>query len=297
MKVAGIKEQIGTTRKLKILLGDTNLKIHGVYYDNEFFTQRHLSRAQALIDPILLEEDEIKVRMSMRLEKVGVRELENTLDMLVKHSAGDLPGFNSEGMYENALQGGATEEQPKENIDAPQFPEVISVKQQLFTVDLVLILRDYKITYQDFTIAKQKFTLLTITDSLGGELTQSVSLLFGAVNKLYLFSHFFNENLTLRDSKLILDLIVDENITGKALTTIRLETKSGVGTSLYPLTSLIGSYKNISGDYIFSTDTGYIRIPYANIGTFRMTLDPVGTSGMYQIILESSSETITIQTE
>lgn len=287
MLVKGIKEQTGTLKKLDNLLKDESRKVHGVFYTNSYFSQRYLSRSHVLVDNINVKDNEIKLKLSTRLEKVGLMEIENTLDMLVKHEAGDMPGFTPEGIYGEGL----------ESVDRPTLPEPVSVTQHLFSVDLLLIMKDVKITYQEFKIAGSNFTLINLHNQLEEEFEQTVSLLFGAADRLYFFSHFYDKNLTVRDSKLILDLIVDENITGKAITGVRLDSPSGAGSMIHPIESMISSYTIASGAIVFGTDTAYVRIPRRELHMYNMYCLPVGPSGAYQILLEGAKENINIYME
>lgn len=289
LKLRKIKEQEGTLKKLDNLLNDSSKRVHGVFYTNSFFTQRYLTRSHVLSEDVNIKDKEVRLSIVTRLEEVGLMEIENTLHMLVKHEAGDVPGLAPEGLYE-----GYTED---EDVDRPHIPEVVSVKQHLFSVDLLLIMREPTITYKEFTIAGSKFTLLNIYNELEEGFNQTVSLLFGDSDKLYFFSHFHNKELNQRDSRMILDMIVDENITGKAVTGIKVETANGLSNSLFPVERLIGSYTNLAGDLIFNTDTGYVKIPANSLKNYKMECKATTSKGDYRVALESKNDKIFIYFE
>lgn len=286
MRVQGIKVQDGSLKKLNNLLRDENRKVHGVFYTNSFFSQRYLSRSHALVDNINLEEDSIKLTVSARLERTGLLEIENTLEVLVQNEAGDIPGFTPEGLLPDLPQG-----------ENPFIAEAVGVNQQLFSVDVLLIMREPKVTYQKFTIAGVEFVLVNLTQSFGDTYEQTVSLLFGDVAKLYFFSHFYNKKLSVRDMKILFDLIVDTNITGKSVVGVKLESLSGASSSVFPFEELISSYRATSGDYIFGTGAGYVRIPYKKLADYAMSLVPNPDTGSYRIDLESYKDTIRIYME
>lgn len=286
MKVQGIKVQESSLNRLNNLLRDENRKVHGVFYTNSYFSQRYLSRSHALVDNVNLEEDSIKLTVSTRLERTGLLEIENTLELLVQHEAGDVPGFTPEGVLPDLPQG-----------ENPFMAETVGVKQQLFSLDLLLIMRKPRVTQQKFTIAGVEFVLVNLIQNFGEDFEQNVTLLFGDVAKLYFFSHFYNKKLSVRDMKILIDLIVDKNITGKSIVGVKLESLSGASSSVFPYEELISSYRATSGDYIFGTGTGYVRIPYQKLADYRMSLVPNPDTGSYRIDLESYKDTIRIYME
>lgn len=286
MRVQGIKTQVGTTRKLQNLLDDPSRKVHGTFYTNTYLSQRYLSRAHGIADSIEITDEMVKLTVSNRVERVGLLEMENTLEELIRHEAGDMPGFTPESVL--------PEEERESN---PFVPEPIGVNQQLFSVDLLLLLKDPTIKYQDFTIAGSKFTLVNIHHTLGEDYEQTVSLLFGDEDKLYLFSHFFDKDLSLRDLKILFDLIIDKNITGKAIVGVKLESLSGVTSTVFPAEELISSYLSTSGDYIFGTLAGYVRIPREKLGEYKLKLVPNEQTGSYRMDLVSYKDTISIYME
>lgn len=289
MLVKGIKEHESTLKKLNTLMNDPQKKVQGVFYTNSFFSQRYLCRSHALVDNINIEDNQLKLTVVTRLEQMGLLEIENTLDMLVRYGAGDIPGFTPEGILENEA----------ENMDQPHIVEAVSVGQFLYSLDLLLIMKDPKVTYQEFTIAGTKFTLVNIYHRLSEDeefgFDQTVTLLFGEVDKLYFFSHFFDKKLTLRDLKILLNLIVDENITGKAITAIRTESE-GAASGLFPVESLISSYYTTSGDIVFNTNTGYIRLDVDKLQNYKAELTP-NPNGSYLLDLVSKQDTMRIYFE
>lgn len=284
MNINGIKEQTGTLKKLHNLLGDSGRTVHGVFYTNSFFSQRYLCRSHVLVDNINIEDETIKLTLATRLEKIGLMEIENTLEMLVKHEAGDLPGFSPEGMFDDP------------HVDQPFVAEAISVKQHLYSVDLLLIVKEPTVTYQEFTIAGSKFALVNLKHRLEDDFEQTITILFGESDKLYFFSHFFDKELNVRDTKMILDLIIDENITGKAIKGIKIDSVSGVTSTVFPFDELINSYSNSSKDIVFGTGAGYIRIPQANLGDYKLKCVPT-EFGQYRLDLIGKKDTIHLYME
>lgn len=285
MIVSGIKVREGSLQKLKNLLEDDSRKIHGVYYTNSFFSQRYLSRAYPSINELDIEGNRVKLTIVTRLEQVGLMEAENTLDMLVKYKAGDIPGFTPESIFTD-----------QENQDAPHIVEPVSLNQYLVSLDFLLDMKDPEITYQDFKIAGSQFTLVNIRQVLEEEFEQTVTLLFGEADRMYLFSHFYKKPMNLRDKRLLFDLIIDENITGKAITAVYYETEAGTVTSLLPLESMIGSYTNTSGDIIFNTASSFIKLPKNALENYKLTCDPIN-QGSYVINLSNKKEALSVYFE
>lgn len=278
-----IKKKAGSLEMLQSLMNDNSRKVHGAFYDNNFFSQRYLTRSHILDKKVDIEEDTVRLTLGTRVEVVGLMELENTLDMLVEHSAGDIPSF--------ALHG--------EQTDLPVVPEVVSPNQYLYTVDLVLVFKQPTVSYQEFKIAGTTFTLVTLEKALGeeDEFEQEVQLLFGDADKLYLFSHFYDKELTPSEVELVMDFIIDKNITGKAIVGVKLETASGASSGLFPYDKLISSYRGGNGDYILGATTGYIRIPEKRLKRYKLRLEPNAKSGSYRLDLVSKQETIKIHME
>lgn len=285
MLVKDIRAHKGTLKKLKNLLNDPSKKVQGVFYTNSFFSRRYLCRSHVLVDGVDITNDQVKLKVTTRVEQAGLIEIENTLTMLVHYEAGDVPGFSPEGLWEDP------------EADRPHLPEAVSVKQKLFSVDIQLILRNPEVTYQEFTIAGSKFTLINLKHVMDEGIEQTVTLLFGSSDKLYFFSHFHDKELSQRDMKIILDLILDENITGKAFTGIKLESGSGTASSLFPMEELISSYTNMSGDIVFSTGTGFIRIGRDQLKDYKLRCNIIKFSGEFQLVLESKTDKIYIYTE
>jgi hypothetical protein len=268
--------------RLNELLNDKTLKVHGVFYDNSFFSQRYLCRTYAMVDNLNIEENTIKFTIASRVETVGIMELGETLELLIEHGAGDIPGLMDEG-------------------EQQVIPEPVSVTQFLHSLDIYLIFKDPKVTYQDITIAGNKFTVVDLEYTIAAEedfsFEQKVTLMFGAADKLYLFSHFYNQVLEGEDLEKVLDLIIDKNVTGKAITHVRLETPSGATSGIYPYDKLISVYKSSDGDYIFGSGSGYIRIPEGKLQNYKLQFVPNQLSGSYRLDLTGEQETIKLFTE
>ncbi|QEG04244.1 hypothetical protein [Bacillus phage BC-T25] len=282
------KPKHGSVAMLQMLLENGQKKVHGVFYTNDYFSERYLSRSHILSDEINIEDNTIKLKISTRVEKPGIFELENTLDELVKYEAGDIPGFAPEG----------------EQHELP-MPEIISATKSLYSVDLVLIMKEPKIMYVTFDIAGVPFILVTIDYELGmkNELgkvedtfKQQVKILFGLPDKLNFFSHFYGKELTNGDKRSILKLILDENITGKAILAVEYDSPLAV-TQLFPFTTMIGAYTTDNGEMVFTSGSGYIKLkdrivkegklqmtPHISKGQYR--LDLIGDEGSISIIME-----------
>jgi hypothetical protein len=287
MKLRAFKEYDGTLQKVKNLLEDSNKKVQGVFYTNSFFSRRYLARSHALVEDInLIGEDSIKLMVSTRVEPVGLLEIEETLDTLVEFEAGDIPGFIPE-----ALADGTNVEQQ------PIIPDVVSPTKQLYSVDILLLMKEPRVTYQEFKVAGVPFTLVNLHNTLGEEFEQTVSLLFGPVGNLYFFSNFYNKTFSVRDSKIVLDMIMEENITGKVIKGVKLESENGVSSYVFPYEELLSSYYSHDGDYIFGMGAGYVKIPRDEIDSYKMHLVSQGISGGYQVILENNKTKIRLYME
>lgn len=256
MLVNGIPEKEGSLGFLKSLIANKHKQVYGVFYTNSFFSQRYLCR-QHLLNKVEFTEDSLKLTIATRLEQVGLLEIENTLDMLVRYEAGDIPGLMPEGLLD-----------PEDDVPTEFLPEAISVTQYLTSVDLLLTVKDPEVTYQIFNIAGSKFTLVNIHHKLGEDFEQTITLLFGTVGKLYFLSHFYDKELNEKDVKLIMDLIVDENITGKAVIGVNTYLPGGVHTSVLPFDRLISSYTSQNGDYVFGDGSGYVYIPRERLSDY-----------------------------
>ncbi|AIW03553.1 hypothetical protein CPT_Moonbeam155 [Bacillus phage Moonbeam] len=290
MQINSFKVHTASLKKVKNLLNDPGKKVQGVFYKNTHFSQRYLARAYTLIKDINVVEGRIKLQVSMRIEGGGLPELENTLEELVAYNAGDVPGFTPEGYFE----GSDLEEEP--------LPvDVVATTKELYNVDILLNMGYVHVTYQEFRIAGKLFTLVNLHNILGSyeevPFEQMVTLLFGEADNLYFFSNFHNENLSVRDSKLILDLIMDENITGKVIKQVKLESVDGVSASVNPYEELISSYVSMDGDYIFGMGAGHLKIPKDELGNYKMRVIPQGPGGSYQIMLFNNKNTIRLYME
>jgi hypothetical protein len=290
MNIGTFKLNSGTLKKLKNLLDDKSKKVQGVFYKNTHFSQHYLSRSHMLVNDIDIAENKISLQVSTRIERAGLPELENTLEELVAYNAGDIPGFTPEGYFEGSdIQ------------ETPLMADVVATTKELYNADILLNMAHPVITYQEFKIAGKPFTLVNLHKILGDyeetPFEQMVTLLFGEADNLYFFSNFHEENLSVRDSKLILDLIMDENITGKVVKGIKVTSVDGVTGSVYPYQELLASYVSMDGDYVFGNGAGYVMIPKDELGNYKMRVIPQGLSGAYQIMLFNNKNTIRIYME
>ncbi|AOZ62099.1 hypothetical protein QCM8_181 [Bacillus phage QCM8] len=285
MEYVAAKPKHGSLAFLQTLLEGSQKKVHGVFYTNDYFSERYLSRAHVLSEEINIEDGTLKLKISTRVEKPGIFELENTLDELVKYEAGDIPGFAEEGQ-QNELP----------------MAEVISATKSLYSVDLVLIMKEPKIMYVTFDIAGVPFILVTIDYELGMQseigkvedtFKQQVKILFGHPDKINFFSHFYGKELTNGDKRSILKLILDENITGKAILAVEYDSALAV-TQLFPFTTMIGAYTTANGEMVFTSGSGYIKLKDRIVkeGTLRMT--PHVHKGQYRLDLISDEGTVGI---
>lgn len=284
MIINGLKEHKGTLKKLDNLLKDADRDIQGVYYTNSFFSQRYLTKSFAIAEHLSVTDNSVNLSIVTRVEKAGILEMQNTSDMLLDYAAGEVKAFSLDP------------EEAYAHNPTTLIPEPISVNMALFPFDVELFMKDLEVTYQEVTIAGSKFTLINLHQVLDQEkeLEQKVSLLFGERDKLNFFSHFLNKTLTSRDTKLILDLIVDENITGRAVKSVSYRNEEGVISQVFPYEELINSYRNSNGHYIFGTGHGYLRIPEDSLYKYKMTVDAFSDSKSleYQLVLESAKSRI-----
>lgn len=280
-----IESHKSSVEELKSFLEDGNKKVYGVFYTNSFFSKRYLSRAHLLLNEINIEDKEVRMTLSTRIEPMGLLEVESTLEMFVKHGAGDVPGlFPEEGVDEEPL--------------VSRVAEPIGAYQRLYSVDLAVILKDPEVTYKVFTIADSTFTLVSIKHKLEDDFEQQVNILLSnSVDKLYLFSHFFGKTLEDKDAEMLLELIVNENITGKAIVGVEIGTELGTASGVFPLEEMISAYTTAAGDYTFGTGSGYIQIPYSSLSSYKVTCVPTELVGSYTLHLTSEREEIKIYFE
>lgn len=286
MKLKHIKKRKATLQKLNNLTSDENQEVYGVTYTNSFLSQRYLTRSQVMVDKADVHNQQVDMKLMLRVEAEGLDEMESTLHMLTDNKAGDLPGFMVE---EESL-----EIDPYGTVDRPTMQELISVGQGMLTVDMVLNISNPDIYFKEVTIAGSKFTLVEIYQKFDEHFDQTITLLFGGAGNMYFLSHFYNKNLNKRDANNILDMFIDENILGKAIIEARVDTVGGASSVLYPIESVVGSYWAINGDIILNTRTNYLRIPVGKENNYKMTCEPYTKAGNYQIRLEGKHETITI---
>lgn len=286
MKLKHIKKRKATLQKLNNLTNNENQTIYGVSYTNSFLSQRYLTRSQAMVDKADIHNEQVDMKLMIRVEAEGLDEMESTLHMLTDNKAGDLPGFMVE---EESL-----EIDPYGTVDRPSMQELISVGQGMLTVDMVLNVKNPDIHFKEFTVAGNKFTLIELHQKFDEHFDQTITLLFGEAGNMYFLSHFFNQDLNKRDADTILDMLVDDNILGKAIIEARVDTVGGASSVLYPIESVVGSYWTLNGDIILNTRTNYLRIPVGGGNKYKMTCEPYTKAGDYQIRLEGKHETITI---
>jgi hypothetical protein len=293
MQVSGIKGHVGTLQKVKNLLKDDKKKLQGVAYTNSFFTKRYLARAHALVDSVNITENTIKLQISTRVEAAGVEELSDTLDVLVHHEAGDIPAFISETDAISGLN--------PERVQSEQ----VSVTTALYNVDLLLIMKDVSVTYQEFSIAGKKMTLVNLHHRLGEldeesgqfDFEQTVSLLFVESQAFYFFGNFMNQKLSTRDTQIMLELIAKENITGKAIKGVQLDAEGGALSTVYPNEGLLSAYYSMSNDLVLGSSLeGYIRIGAADLKNYRMSVR-LSAGGKYALYLENKQTIVVIFTD
>ncbi|AHJ87175.1 hypothetical protein BCP8-2_137 [Bacillus phage BCP8-2] len=283
MRLPNTTVKKGSLEMLQGMLKDKRKQVYGVFYTNDFFSQRYLARNHVLADEVNIEEKTVKLKIATRVEHAGLWELENTLDTLVRYEAGDIPGYD----YTD------------ENATIPTVPEPISVVKHLYSIDLVLIMKEPSITYQSFSIAGVKFLIVTINHVMEDEddtFEQQVSLLFSESGKMSAFSHLYNKEFTTEDIHMLLHLIMDKNITGKAVLSVRSHHKSGLTTSISPDEDLISTWITAKDAYVFGAGLSYINIPYESIDTYTLTMNP-GVLVGHQLELENEEHTLHILLE
>lgn len=280
-KLISIKEREGSISKLKNLLDSR--KVHGVSYTNNYFNKRYLCRSSVLDKDVSIENGQVKLTIAARVEASGMWEIEETLKMLLKFEAGAMPGFSPDWMFENG--------------EERKHLEFASPTEVMTTVDIMLDMKDPQIAYKDFSIAGSKFTLVEVHQELDEEFTQTITLLFGESDKMYLLSHFYDKDLNARDAKMILDLIVDENLTGKLVRSVMLEIPNGASSAVFPFERAIASYLGDDNEYVFGDGSGVLTISIDNLNDYKMTCEPNGTDGSYMIYLEGKGHSIAFMLE
>jgi hypothetical protein len=306
MKVSRAKQKPATLQKLKNLLEDDSKKVQGVYYMNSHFSKRYLARAHTIVDRLDVQENEIKMTVSSRVERAGLMELANTLDTLVQHNAGDLPGFQTD------VFGNLSEEEIRQQGYRPDLwlPGV-----DIYNVDILLTMKDPVITCQEFTIAGSKFSLVNIdhtledeveesavvTDEFVAPFRQTVTLLFGDADKLYFYSNFANKELTPRDTQTFMELIAGGNISGKVFKSVTLHAEELSG-AIFPYAEIIQVYRSFNGDYVFGTGSGYFQILREELKNYSVTClphvaQPGTVPGSYIINIRTKGKTISLLSE
>lgn len=277
-KLLSIKEREGTIHRLKSYL--ETKKVYGISYSNSYLNKRYLCRASVLANRVSIEGGKVSLTVPTRVEVSGLGEIEETLEMLLRYEAGAMPGFTPDRAWEE------------------QYVEIVGPTQMMMTIDIMVKMEFPTITYKDFSIAGNKFTLVELTQTYGEDMfDQTITLLFGEPNKMYLLSHFYGKELNVRDMKMILDLIVEDNLTGKLIRSIMLEVGNGTSSAIFPFERSITSYLNDDNEYTFGDGAGVITIPIDNLKDYKMTCEPNGTTGSYMIHLEANNHTISFMLE
>jgi hypothetical protein len=290
MRVSGVKQREGTLRKIRDLFNSK--RVYGVHYNNSMFSRDYIARPTVMMSHVDLDNDVLELKIAQRVNGAGLAEMEAThyafqaLSSDKEHLIGDLPGFTPEGMLEGS---GIPEEERQ--------PDTVTPTEQLYTVDVQLRLESPEITYQEFTIGGSKFTLANIVYNIpfsteedeSGEkdvFSQHVSLLFGEPSKMYFLSHFVDKKLNSRDARYLLELLTDQNITGKLIRGVHL-TGSGAGGGIYPYGESLTLYKNNYGSLIIGNGSGYLTLYQDYISVFdHFQVSTNGKAGGFEIKLK-----------
>lgn len=278
MKIHPIKLKPFTIKRLQKLLEGNKKQIYGVSYINSYLTKRHICRNNAEVRNIDIEQGIIDVDLTVRVEDVGATELDITRNMLVTKGLGEITN--------NYIPDNVFEKDSEHIYNEPVIVENVSITQGLRSVDISLTFDEPTLTTQDFSIAGSKFTLVNIKQYIEDEnFEHTITLLFGDTGKLNILSHFYDKDLTSRDAKLIMQLVMDNNLTGKALSGVRYISKE-VDTTLFPLENLITPFVNSSGNYVFASGTGYIVLSRSEINKITMYVYVDNSNGTYTITIE-----------
>lgn len=287
--------------KLKELLEDKTKKVHGVHYTNDFILSNPMARAHVLQDEVSIEDNELTIKFAMRTQSDNFYELENTLELLTLNNAGDIPGYII-----------GDHDYPDGVLDQPYLEERISPTISLYTVDMLLKLKDPMVTAHTVTIAGYTFDWVTINHSLFiadviGEaptdtdhfVEQELTLIFGDAKKLNFLSHFNRKELDYTDIKKIMAMISQDNLIGKAIQGVELENKKGgLGSFLAPITELVSLSTENNGYHFYTLDSR-LTVPFRFLKkedtTYRVSITEEGQ--FYNIILEDELAKITITLE
>jgi hypothetical protein len=282
MKFVNIKPRQGHLKKLGKLLADPELAVLGVSYNNTFFSKRYLCRSHLLTKKINVHNGTLETTITTRLEAMGLNEIQITAEVLKKYEAGDIPDFLGDEYGEHASS-------------QDMFPEYISTTQALYSIDLLLKMKAPELTYKDVTIAGEAFTLVDVYEKLDDIFDHTLTFMFGAKGRPDLLAHFSNKDLNLRDAKMILELLVDDNLTGRSIVSVGCETKD-LALAVFPYDDPISAYTSASNDgdteYIFGDGSGYFSFSQESLSGYTMSL----FNGK-ELLLESKTNKIIIGLE
>lgn len=247
-----------TMRKLRNHLDNDEQTIHGVYYNNSIYSRRYLAQDTVYVQDIDISNNRLKMSVTTRVEfsDVGIEEVNMTKEALHYYEAGTVPHYLFYDKDGNQYQ-------PHEELEEP-----VTATMSLISMEVLLEMDQPRIYHRNVVIGGQGFDLFEIHQDFDG-FKQSVQFLFGRQDKLTFLSHFHGKKLNMKDSQKILELIVKENVTGKAIVGIRSEAE-GMVTNLTPVRDMITSIYSFDNEPIFTTDGGYVKLTKSlfKTGTF-----------------------------
>lgn len=279
-KVKETKLLNATLRKLRSYEENDNLKLYGVSYTNPFLSRRVACRSQALVNKLDIQNSQVNLTLSMLIEKNAKFELDNTLDFLVRYEAGDIPGYEQ------------SEENPDFLDESPQQP--ITATYHLADANLALNMKNPTVQYREFTIQKEKFTIVYLTERFDEVIDHTVALLYGTGGALKFLGKFLDKELTPIGFAPLFELMSDDNLLGTHIVALKVESKKeGLRSVCVPIEGVVSLMENMEGDYVFSTDQYYFKLPYASLQDYRMTVDAV--AGGYVLKLDSIHNSIELR--
>ncbi|AII27999.1 hypothetical protein LD13_gp098 [Bacillus phage Bobb] len=277
VKIKEMKPLNATLKKLRSFEANTKLELYGVGYTNPFLSRRVACRSQALVNKLDIRDKQVHLTLSMLIEKNARYELDNTLDFLVRYEAGDIPGYE------------LSEENPNFLDNSPQQP--ITATYQLTNADIRLNMENPTVQYKEFTIHKEKFTIIYLTEKFDEVIEHTVSLLYGPAGALKFLGNFIDKELTSIGFSPLFELMSDENLLGAHIVSLKVESKKeGIRSVCVPIEGVISVMENVEGDYVFSTDQHYFKLPKESLQDYRMTVDAV--KGGYILKLDSTHNSI-----
>lgn len=277
VKIQEMKPLNATLMKLRSFEENTKLQLYGVGYTNPFLSRRVACRSQALVNKLDIRDNQVHLTLSMLIEKNARYELDNTLDFLVRYEAGDIPGYE------------LSEENPNFLDNSPQQP--ITATYQLTNADIRLNMNNPTVQYKEFTIHKEKFTIIYLTEKFDEVLEHTVSLLYGTSGALKFLGNFVDKELTSIGFSSVFELMSNDNLLGAHIVSLKVESKKeGIRSVCVPIEGVISVMENVEGDYIFSTDQHYFKLPKKSLQDYRMTVDAV--KGGYIIKMDSTHNSI-----